>query len=125
MRRTKIVASLGPATDDPEIVRGLMRAGMDVARINLSHGSVDDGMARYDMVRRVAEEERQHVGILADLPGPKVRAAPFTDATEFENGDPVRLVVGSQSSSREVIEVDYWETEIEIRMQEIRNSRRP
>ena len=107
MRRTKIVASLGPSTDDPEVVRALIRAGMDVARINLSHGSIDEGMARYDTVRRVAEEERQHVGVLADLPGPKVRAAAFEDNTEFENGDIVELVVGNDTSNRSVIEVDY------------------
>ncbi|MGI9608086.1 MAG: pyruvate kinase [Acidimicrobiales bacterium] len=106
MRRTKIVASLGPATDDDEILRGIIRAGVDVARVNLSHGSVDEGMARYNAVRRVSAEEGRHVGILADLPGPKVRTAPFA-GVEFEDGDQVRLVVGSTESTREVIEIDY------------------
>jgi pyruvate kinase len=109
MRRTKLVASLGPATDDPEVVRGLVRAGMDVARINLSHGSVDDAMVRYNTVRRIAEEERVHVGILADLPGPKVRVAPFTKEAVFETGDVVQLTSGDSGSSKDMIEVDYTE----------------
>lgn len=107
MRRTKLVASLGPATDDDSVLRGIIRAGVDVARVNLSHGSVDDGMERYNAVRRIAAEEGQHVGILADLPGPKVRVATFATETVFENGDSVRIVAGNDASSREVIEVDY------------------
>ncbi len=107
MRRTKIVASLGPATDDESVLRGIIRAGVDVARINLSHGSVDDGMDRYEAVRRIAREEGRHVGILADLPGPKVRVAAFAEESVFDEGDRVRLVVGSESSSAKVIEVDY------------------
>ena len=75
MRKTKIVASLGPATDDPNVLRGLIRAGMNVARVNLSHGTLEEGMERYHTVRAVAEEEGVYIGILADMPGPKVRAA--------------------------------------------------
>lgn len=80
---------------------------MNVARINLSHGSIDDGMVRYRAVRAAAEEEGIHVGVLADLPGPKVRAAAFSEKSEFETGDTVRLEVGNQASGREVIEIDY------------------
>ncbi len=107
MRRTKLVASLGPATDDESVLRGIIRAGVDVARINLSHGSVDDGIVRYNAVRRIAKEEGRYVGILADLPGPKVRVAKFGADTVFESGDVVRIVAGNSSSSREVVEVDY------------------
>jgi len=110
MRRTKLVASLGPATDNPEILRGIIRAGVDVARINLSHGSLDDGMERYDAVRAMAAEEGRKVGILADLPGPKVRVAPFKEEAVFGIGDSVRIVAGDSSSTREVIEVDYPDT---------------
>ena len=110
MRRTKLVASLGPSTDNPEILRGIIRAGVDVARINLSHGSLDDGMERYDAVRAIAAEEGRKVGILADLPGPKVRVAPFKEEAVFGIGDSVRIVAGDSSSTREVIEVDYPDT---------------
>ncbi len=109
MRRTKIVASLGPATDDESILRGIIRAGVDVTRINLSHGSIDDGMVRYDAVRRIAAEENRQVGILADLPGPKVRVASFVEESTFAQGDTVRLTVGSEGSNGSVIEVDYPE----------------
>jgi pyruvate kinase len=107
MRRTKLVASLGPATDDEEVLRGIIRAGVDVARINLSHGSVDDGMVRYDAVRKIAAEEGRYVGILADLPGPKVRVAKFLEESIFELGDQVRIQPGNTGSTSEVIEVDY------------------
>ena len=107
MRRTKLVASLGPATDDESVLRGIIRAGVDVARVNLSHGSIDEGMERYNAVRRIAAEEGQHVGILADLPGPKVRVAKFATETIFEDGDSVRIVAGNSASGRDVIEVDY------------------
>ena len=110
MRRTKLVASLGPATDDKETLRGIIRAGVDVARINLSHGSIDEGMERFDAVRSISAEEGKKVGILADLPGPKVRVAKFAEESAFAMGDTVRIVAGSDSSSREVIEVDYPDT---------------
>ena len=110
MRRTKLVASLGPATDDPEVLRGIIRAGIDVARINLSHGSIDEGMVRYDAVRAIAAEEGRKVGILADLPGPKVRTAKFTEESVFEIGKEVRVVEGNSGSSSSVIEVDYADT---------------
>lgn len=110
MRRTKLVASLGPASDNPEVLRGMIRAGLDVVRINLSHGSLDDGMQRYDLVRAVAAEEGRDVGILADLPGPKVRTAKFAEEAVFDVDDVVRVVVGDSVSTAEVVEVDYPDT---------------
>lgn len=107
MRRTKLVASLGPATDDPAVLRDIIRAGVDVTRINLSHGSIDEGMVRYDTVRAIAAEEGKQVGILADLPGPKVRVAKFATESVFEIGNELRLVAGNDSSNSEVVEVDY------------------
>ena len=107
MRRTKLIASLGPATDDESVLRGIIRAGVDVARINLSHGSLDDGMERYDAVRRIAHEEKRSVGILADLPGPKVRVAEFKTDTFFELGDIVEVRCGEDESTKTTIEVDY------------------
>jgi len=107
MRRTKIVASLGPATDDPEVLRTMIRAGVDVVRINLSHGSIDDGMVRYDAVRKIAAEEQHPVGILADLPGPKVRTAVFKTEAVFEIDNTVTLAVGDAESTGKTIEIDY------------------
>ncbi len=110
MRRTKLVASLGPATDDPEVLRGIIRAGIDVARVNLSHGSLDEGMERYDAVRAISAEEGKTVGVLADLPGPKVRTAKFAEAAVFELGATVQVVAGDLKSTAEVIEVAYEDT---------------
>ena len=77
MRRTKIVASLGPSTDDPKAMSNLIRAGIDVARINLSHGTPEDHRHRVDLVRRSADKKGRPVGLLCDLQGPKVRIEGF------------------------------------------------
>ena len=107
-RRTKIVASIGPASDDEATLRAMIRAGMDVARINLSHGTIEDGLERYHRVRAAAREEGCHIGIIADLPGPKVRAANFGDGgVLLPTGGVVQLTSGNDRSTAEVIEVDY------------------
>lgn len=91
-RRTRIVATIGPASDDPATLRALAAAGMDVARVTLAHGSVDEAVARVRRLREVAPE----VGILADLPGPKIRTAPFTDGgVVLRAGAELLLVPGS------------------------------
>ena len=72
MRRTKIIATLGPASGDPEVVADLLEAGTDVVRLSLAHGSVADHRKRIVVVRELAESMGRTVGVLADLPGPKV-----------------------------------------------------
>jgi pyruvate kinase len=107
-RRTKIVASIGPASDDEATLRAMIRAGMDVVRINLSHGTIEHGLERYHRVRAAAREEGRHIGIIADLPGPKVRAASFgDDGVLLPTGGIVQLTSGNDRSTSEVIEVDY------------------
>ncbi len=88
MRRAKIVCTLGPATSTHEIVANLVNSGMDVARLNLSHGDHLIHAMNYEMVRAAAEESGRGVGILADLQGPKIRLA------RFEHG-PVDLIEGA------------------------------
>ncbi|HEX4866058.1 MAG TPA: pyruvate kinase [Acidimicrobiales bacterium] len=88
-RRTKIVATIGPASDNPKVVRGLLEAGMDVARVGLAHGPIEGSIERIEKLRAVSRELARPVGILVDLPGPKVRTAPFDE-------DGVRLDVGSE-----------------------------
>lgn len=73
MRRAKIVCTLGPAVSTPEKIRALVDAGMDVARLNLSHGSHADHEKVYEMVRRASDESGHAIGIFADLQGPKIR----------------------------------------------------
>lgn len=108
MRRTKIVATIGPASEDPTTLRAMIRAGMDVARIGCAHGTIEEHLAKYKAIRAAAKELDANVGILADLPGPKVRCAPFPEGgVVFEDGDEVRFTTGESSSSREVISSDY------------------
>lgn len=71
--RTKIVCTIGPASESEELLRALMRAGMDVARLNMSHGNHEDHGRRLELVRKVAAEEHQLVAVMADLQGPKFR----------------------------------------------------
>ena len=78
-RRTKIVCTLGPATATPDRIRELVEAGMDVARLNFSHGDREDHKRVYDMIRAAADSEGHAVGILADLQGPKIRLGRFAD----------------------------------------------
>jgi pyruvate kinase len=107
-RRTKIVATIGPASEDEATLRAMIRAGVDVTRIGLAHGTVDEGLERYHRIRRVAADEGRRVGILVDLPGPKVRAASFGDGhVDVPTGSSVELRVGHERSTSSVVEVDY------------------
>ena len=89
MRRAKIVCTLGPSTNSPERLHDLVAAGMDIARLNLSHGSYDDHAAVYAAVRRASDVTGRAVGILVDLQGPKIRTTRFS-------GGPVALVNGDR-----------------------------
>ena len=79
MRRTKIVATLGPASDRPGVLEALLDAGVDVCRLNFSHGSADDHRRRSNEVRQIAKDLGRAVAILADLQGPKIRIARFKE----------------------------------------------
>src|SRR6185437_1329197 len=77
LRRTKIVATLGPATDDPAVLAEIVRAGVDVVRLNFSHGVVADHARRVGLVREAARQAGRYVGVLGDLQGPKIRIDRF------------------------------------------------
>ncbi|MEQ5834521.1 pyruvate kinase [Marinobacter sp. NFXS9] len=79
LRRTKIVATLGPATDSPESLAGIIAAGVDVTRLNFSHGSANDHIERARLVRETAKAQGRFVALLADLQGPKLRIARFAE----------------------------------------------
>lgn len=79
MRRAKIVCTLGPATSSPRRIRELVYAGMDVARLNMSHGSHEDHAEAYRLVREASDASGHGVGIFADLQGPKIRLETFAD----------------------------------------------
>lgn len=79
LRRTKILATLGPATDKPGVLESLFEAGVDVVRLNFSHGVAQDHIDRAEAVRALSKKTGRRVGILADLQGPKIRIARFTE----------------------------------------------
>jgi pyruvate kinase len=107
-RRTKIVATLGPSTDQPEVLHRLVRAGADVVRLNLSHGPVENHLRRLAAVRHASAEVGRPVGVLADLPGPKIRSGLFPgDGVHLEAGERVLLVAGQHDCSANIITVDY------------------
>ena len=83
LRRTKILATLGPATDKPGVLEGLFKAGIDVVRMNFSHGSAQDHIDRANLIREFGKKTGRRVGILADLQGPKIRIARFKDTKVF------------------------------------------
>ena len=88
LRRTKIVATLGPATDDPKVLDEVIGAGVDVVRINLSHGSHAEHLQRAEWVRNRARASGRQVGLLADLQGPKIRIGKFREgAIQLAVGD--------------------------------------
>ncbi|MGC9349998.1 MAG: pyruvate kinase [Anaerolineae bacterium] len=92
MPLTKIVCTLGPATDDRETLRAMIRAGMTVARLNFSHGDAEEKRRTFAMVREIADEEGQHVAIMGDLQGPKIRVGELPeDGIELTEGDHVVL----------------------------------
>ena len=73
MRKTKIVCTIGPASESPEILEQLIDAGMNVARLNFSHGNHEEHKARIETIRKVAREKGKVVGILLDTKGPEIR----------------------------------------------------
>ncbi|MBE2320529.1 pyruvate kinase [Solirubrobacter sp. CPCC 204708] len=94
-RRTKIVATIGPASRDPEILARMVEAGMDVARLNFSHGTADEHAETARLVREAAGRAGRQVAILQDLPGPKLRIGKLRDGVvEFKPGDETTFICG-------------------------------
>ncbi|MEV6627260.1 pyruvate kinase [Amycolatopsis sp. NPDC051106] len=107
-RRAKIVCTLGPATATPEKMRALVDAGMDVARMNFSHGSHGDHKEVYDLIRAAAAESGRAVGILADLQGPKIRLGTFAGGpVEWHTGDIVRITVEDVAGTHDRVSTTY------------------
>ena len=104
MRRAKIVATLGPATSDYETVESLVRAGLDVARLNLSHGDHATHERNFEYVRRASEATGRPVGILADLQGPKIRLGKFADGPHvLEPGDEFTITAENVPGTKEIV----------------------
>ena len=91
-RATKIVATLGPASNTPEILQAIIEAGVNVVRLNFSHGTADEHRQRAAMVRAAAQSAGRVVGIMADLQGPKIRVGKFAQGrVQLQTGQPFVL----------------------------------
>jgi len=97
MRSTKIVATIGPASRDPEVLVRMVAAGMDVARFNFSHGSLEEHAENLERVHAAANRVGRPVAVLQDLPGPKLRVGPLVEGrAELKTGDQLELVCGEE-----------------------------
>ena len=92
MRKTKIICTIGPATDDPEVLRELMRSGMNVARLNFSHGNHEEQLERVNRIKAAREELNLPVAIMLDTKGPEIRTGVFeNDRVTLETGSEVTI----------------------------------
>ena len=116
-RATKIVATLGPASSDPEVLERLILAGVDVVRLNFSHGKAEDHIARAELVRAVADRVGKTVALMADLQGPKIRVGRFADGkVQLVNGQPFILdAQRSEPGDAGIVGLDYKELPRDVR----------
>jgi pyruvate kinase len=105
--RTRIVCTLGPATDSDDMVRGMIRNGMDVARLNFSHGDHPTHAARIERVSRIAKEEGAVVAILGDLQGPKLRVGEIAGGPILKTGATFTLTTRHVPGDATVVSVDF------------------
>ena len=104
--KTKIVCTLGPSTSSEETIGALVEAGMGIARLNLSHGDIDEHRASVEMVRNVSERLRIPVGIMVDVPGAKYRTGPLgTGVLDLEEGDSLTLTSRDVVGTKEMVSV--------------------
>jgi pyruvate kinase len=110
LRSTKIVATLGPASSDPAVLERMVRAGVDVVRLNFSHGSAADHEKRAELVREISRKCERTVAIMCDLQGPKIRIGKFRDGkVTLENGARFILDAGCELGDAERVGLDYKE----------------
>jgi pyruvate kinase len=116
IRHAKIVCTLGPATDTPERARALVEAGMDVARLNFSHGVHADQGRRYHEVRQAAAAAGRNVAVLADLQGPKIRLGTFADGpVVWATGERVRITVEDCEGTHDRVSTTYKNLATDVR----------
>jgi pyruvate kinase len=108
LRKTKIVATLGPSSSDPGVLAAMIDAGVDVVRLNFSHGTAQDHIDRATLVRAIATEKNRSVGILCDLQGPKIRIGKFAEGRiHLRTGDDFILDAGCELGNQARVGLDY------------------
>ena len=111
MRRTKIIATLGPATREPEVLDALIAAGVDVVRLNFSHGTQADHAALFHQVREAAKRAGRHIGVLQDLSGPKIRTGALAtgEPLSLKAGDRFVIAIGDEPGVPGRVSTNYAE----------------
>src|SRR3712207_2321926 len=108
--KAKIVATLGPASSTPDVIHALLDAGVDVFRLNFSHGSHDEHRQRYEIIRAVERDTGRPIGVLADLQGPKLRIGALAGGRiELGPGDRLRFDLDSAPGSPERVPLPHPE----------------
>jgi pyruvate kinase len=104
MNKVKIICTIGPASSTYEMIGKLADAGMNIARINFSHGEYDEHLKVIEIIKRIREEKKKNIGILQDLSGPKIRTGEFPEGSiKLDDGKKVRLVpMGTYSLEGEI-----------------------
>ena len=116
LRSTKIVATLGPASSDPGVLERMLRAGVDVVRLNFSHGSTDDHLKRAELVRTICRKSGRTVAIMADLQGPKIRIGRFKEGKiTLKEGDEIILDADCEIGDERRVGLDYKELPRDVR----------
>jgi pyruvate kinase len=111
MPLTKIVCTLGPATDDDQTIRGMIRGGMTVARLNFSHGNEQEKRRMASLIRSIADEEKRYVAVMGDLQGPKIRVGQLPDnGIQLKRGTDVILTTGTVTNP--ALEIPFPHQEI-------------
>jgi len=118
LRRTKIVCTIGPATDAPEMLAALIDAGMNVARLNFSHGSHDEHRQRIDRLREIASQKKISIAILQDLGGPKLRTGLMAAPVVLKPGDIFILTNREVPGDSQAVSVTYRDLPIQVKVGE-------
>lgn len=119
-RRTKIIATIGPATDSPEMIRKLIDAGMNVARINMSHANAEQARLTAERIRMCSELTDRRVAIMMDLQGPAIRTGEITTALNLKPGERIALTVrGEKSVEQHSVDVNYDHLVDDIRVGDV------
>ncbi|MCC8169709.1 MAG: pyruvate kinase, partial [Oscillospiraceae bacterium] len=116
MRKTKIICTMGPATEDEEVIRDLILAGMDVARINFSHGTHAEALEKMNKIKKVREELDAPVAILLDTKGPEIRIKDFKDGkVELKEGQKFTLCTEDVEGDETCVSITYPDLPKDVR----------
>lgn len=109
MKKTKIICTMGPASDDKEIMTSLVRGGMDIARFNFSHGSHEEQKARMDQLKKIREQEKKPIAILLDTKGPEIRTGLLKDGqkVKLETGQKFTLSIEEKTGDATGVSITY------------------